>query len=104
MGKSAPENMHICVIVWQSKKNILFMPKSAKGADLTLAAAPFAASVGQTHHHIPTFAVSFAKSLQDLVSDEGACGSAEHSLLVVSGHKAKIFVPLEETLHHKVLF
>lgn len=57
---------------------------SAKGADLTLAAAPLAAGVGQADHHIPALAVSLAKGFQNLLGDERTGRPAEHSLLVVS--------------------
>lgn len=76
---------------------------SAKGADLTLAAAPFAAGIGQAHHHIPAFAVSLAKGFQDLLGDERTGWPAEHSLLVVCRCEAYISVPLEESLHHGVV-
>ena len=45
---------------------------SAERADLTLAAAPLAAGVGQPHHHTAAFAVVPAQGLQDLFGDDGS--------------------------------
>lgn len=39
----------------------------AQGADLALAAAPLAAGVGQTHHHVPAFPVGGAQRLEDFI-------------------------------------
>lgn len=75
---------------------------SAKGTDLTLAAAPLAAGIGQAHNDISTLAVSFAKGFQDFLSNERASWSAKHILLFVFRCKTQICVPLEDTLHHGI--
>lgn len=58
-----------------------------KGADLALAASPLTAGVGQAHHHVPAFTISFAQGFQDFLCDEGSRWPAEHFLRVVSGWK-----------------
>lgn len=45
---------------------------STKGADLTLATSPLTAGVGQAHHDVPAFPISFAQGFQDFLCDEGA--------------------------------
>lgn len=76
---------------------------SAKGADLALAAAPLAAGVGQTHYHVPALSISLAQGFQDLLRDERTGRPAENFLLVVSWCEAHVSVPLEDTLHHRIV-
>lgn len=88
-------NVYACPCIHSDDRGRL----SAEGADLALAAAPLATGVGQTHHHIPAFAISFAQGFQDLLSDERAGRPSKHSFLVVSGCEAYVSVSLEKALH-----
>lgn len=91
-----------CFCVKIPHSDLVYQP-SAQGADLTFAAAPLAAGIGQTHHNISAFSVSFAKGLQDLIGDERTRRPAEHSFLVVSGCcEAEVLVSLKKTFHGQV--
>lgn len=72
---------------------------STKGADLTLATSPLTAGVGQAHHNVPAFSISFAQGFQDFLCDEGARWPAEHFLLVVFGWKTQFSVSLQDALN-----
>lgn len=61
------DNVHISAQVKRSTEKGRF---SAKGTDFTLAAAPLAARIGKTHHHIPALPISFPECFQDFLSDE----------------------------------
>lgn len=72
---------------------------STKRADLTLATAPFAAGIGQTHHQVSSLAVSLAQGFKDFLWEEGTGLSGKHTIPTLSWCEARISVSLKETFY-----